>query len=91
MLERAKRGGRAEVSFVLPAAVPEGMVSVVGDFNDWDPAAHILRPRADGKRAVKIALPAGYTFAFRYQSDDGLSYIEKDADGYDDRDSFVST
>lgn len=91
MLERTTRGGRAEVSFVLPASDPEGIVAVVGDFNNWDPCAHILKPRGDGTRAVTIALPVGHTFAYRYTAEDGSSYIEQSADDHDEHDGFVLT
>lgn len=66
MLERKLRKGRTEVTFVLPREVPPGPVSVVGDFNDWQPGVHTLRPRKDGKRAVTVELPADTTQSFRY-------------------------
>ncbi|KIX79112.1 isoamylase early set domain-containing protein [Streptomyces manipurensis] len=66
MLERTLHEDRMEVTFVLPADTPLGAVSVVGDFNDWQPGAHTLRPRKDGKRAVTVELPSGSTHSFRY-------------------------
>ncbi|MFD6888145.1 isoamylase early set domain-containing protein [Streptomyces sp. NPDC059957] len=66
MLERTLRKDRTEVTFILPADTPSGPVSVVGDFNDWQPGVHTLRPRKDGKRAVTIELPAMHTHSFRY-------------------------
>ncbi|MFE9564241.1 hypothetical protein ACFYM0_24390 [Streptomyces sp. NPDC006487] len=50
----------------MPVDTPPGPVSVVGDFNDWQPAAHTLRPRKDGKRAVTVQLPSKGTHSFRY-------------------------
>ncbi|MBZ9593891.1 MULTISPECIES: isoamylase early set domain-containing protein [Streptomyces] len=66
MLERTMRKDRTEVTFVLPVDVPPGPVSVVGDFNDWQPGAHPLKDRQDGKRAVTVELPGENTYAFRY-------------------------
>ncbi|MFZ3493085.1 isoamylase early set domain-containing protein [Streptomyces sp. 5.8] len=66
MLERTLRKDRTEVTFVLPADTPPGPVSVVGDFNDWQPGTHILRLRKDGKRAVTVELPSKGTHSFRY-------------------------
>ncbi|MFI5763114.1 isoamylase early set domain-containing protein [Streptomyces sp. NPDC051563] len=66
MLERKLLKGRTEVTFVLPADTPPGPVSVVGDFNDWQPGIHALVPRKDGKRAVTVALPSSGTHSFRY-------------------------
>ncbi|MEU5810716.1 hypothetical protein [Streptomyces sp. NPDC047718] len=48
MLERKQLKGRTQVTFVLPEHHPDGPVSVVGDFNRWNPAAHPLQPRGDG-------------------------------------------
>ncbi|WP_241847889.1 isoamylase early set domain-containing protein [Streptomyces sp. CB03578] len=65
-LERKPRKDRTEVTFVLPTGAPPGPVSVVGDFNNWQPGVHTLEPRKDGKRAVTIALPSAGTHSFRY-------------------------
>jgi 1,4-alpha-glucan branching enzyme len=59
-----------KVSFILPRDGAGG-VSVVGDFNDWDPLAHPLRPRSNGTRSVVLTLPAGGRYAFRYLADGG--------------------
>ncbi|MCX4547038.1 hypothetical protein [Streptomyces sp. NBC_01565] len=67
MLQRALRTDRTEVTFILPADTPPGPVSVVGDFNAWQPGVHTLRrPRRDGKRAVTVAPPSESTHSFRY-------------------------
>lgn len=66
MLERRLRKDGTEVTFVLPRDLPPGPVSVVGDFNDWQPGVHGLEPREDGRRAVTVALPAATVQSFRY-------------------------
>ncbi|MFD3548783.1 isoamylase early set domain-containing protein [Streptomyces sp. NPDC058655] len=66
MLERKVRKDRTEITFVLPADAPPGPVSVVGDFNDWEPGRHTLVPREDGRRAVTVALPSATEHSFRY-------------------------
>ncbi|WP_328296929.1 isoamylase early set domain-containing protein [Streptomyces sp. NBC_00435] len=66
MLERTPRNDRTEVTFVLPADAPPGSVSVVGDFNDWQPGIHTLKARKDGKRAVTVELASRSTHSFRY-------------------------
>ncbi|MFA7766387.1 hypothetical protein ACGFNX_41735 [Streptomyces sp. NPDC048723] len=48
MLERTLRKDRTQVTFILPADTPPGPVSVVGDFNDWQPGVHTLVQRKDG-------------------------------------------
>jgi hypothetical protein len=60
------------VTFTLPAGQPAGPVSVVGDFNDWDPHAHPLRKRSNNTRSAVISVPAGSTLCFRYLGDGGM-------------------
>lgn len=53
-----------KVTFSVPdTGLP---VSVVGDFNDWDPTEHQLRRRSNGTRSVAVHLPTGTTIRFRY-------------------------
>ncbi|MFD7559082.1 MULTISPECIES: isoamylase early set domain-containing protein [unclassified Streptomyces] len=66
MLERTLKKDRTEVTFILPADTPAGPVSVVGDFNDWQPGVHTLQLRKDGRRAVMVALPRESVHLFRY-------------------------
>ena len=35
-------------------------VSVIGDFNDWDPAAHPMKHHVDGAWRVHIPVPHGH-------------------------------
>ena len=49
-------GGKNRVTFSLPAREPAGEVSVVGDFNAWEPGRHSLVPRRNGTRSVSIVL-----------------------------------
>jgi 1,4-alpha-glucan branching enzyme len=62
---------QVKVSFILPSDRVTGKVSVVGDFNGWDPTAHPLRPRSNGTRSVAVTLPAQRRFAFRYLDESG--------------------
>ena len=53
-------------------------VSVVGDFNGWDPAANPLRPAGDGRWQTEVRLPEGsheYTYLV-----DGEAVTPADAD-----------
>lgn len=85
LIKRAKpnRDHVVRVTFVLPADEPPGAVSVVGDFNGWDPFAHPLRRRANGTRSVVVSLPASSTIRFRYLAEGGLWFDDETADGLD--------
>jgi 1,4-alpha-glucan branching enzyme len=76
-------GGTVRVTFVLPAAEPAGAVSVVGDFNDWNPYAHPLRKRGSGIRSAVVTLPAGTTLRFRYLAEGGI-WFDDDTAGASD-------
>ncbi|GIX49445.1 MAG: hypothetical protein KatS3mg131_3656 [Candidatus Tectimicrobiota bacterium] len=52
------------ISFRLDAPAAQ-RVSVVGDFNGWDPHKHPLRKNPDGVWECRLSLPAGrYAYGF---------------------------
>ncbi len=69
--------GTVRVTFTLPAQEPAGHVSVVGDFNDWDPHAHPLRNRGKGSRSTAVTVPAGSTLHFRYLAEGGVWFDDE--------------
>lgn len=73
MVKKSKpqRDGMVRVTFTLPAGEPAAAVSVVGDFNDWNPYAHPLRRRANQVRSASVTVPAGSTLRFRYLAEGG--------------------
>ncbi|MFB7466113.1 isoamylase early set domain-containing protein [Streptomyces sp. NPDC056224] len=91
MLERKLLKDRAQVTFVLPADIPPGPVSVVGDFNEWKPGAHTLEPRSDGTRAVTVGLPVKSVHSFRYLAAGDYWFDEDYADGHDGTNSLLHT
>lgn len=78
---RAGRDGKVRITFVLPDGDPPGAVSVVGDFNDWNPFTHPLRRRANGTRSAAVTVPAGTTLHFRYLADGGVWFDDETAQG----------
>ncbi len=81
MLKRQPLGTRAKVTFALPLVEATDTVSVVGDFNGWDPTAHPMKKRSNGTRSVSVELPAGNTYRFKYVSADGQWFCDPAADG----------
>jgi 1,4-alpha-glucan branching enzyme len=73
------RNGTVRVTFALPADKPHGAVSVVGDFNNWNPFAHPLRPRANGTRSAAVTVPAGSVLRFRYLAEGGVWFDDEAA------------
>ncbi len=78
------------VTFVLPADEPTGAVSVVGDFNDWDPFAHPLRRRGNGSRSAVLRVPAGSKLHFRYLAEGGLWFDDETAEKHDPHGSIIA-
>jgi 1,4-alpha-glucan branching enzyme len=71
------RNGTVRVTFALPADQPSGPVSVVGNFNNWDPFAHPLRRRANQTRSAAVIVKAGTTLHFRYLADGGVWFDDE--------------
>lgn len=76
-------GDPCVVTFTLPAEEHPGeRVSVVGDFNDWDPAAAPLRKR-NGHLSTALTLEPGRRYRFRYLTDQGQWFNDHAADDYE--------
>jgi hypothetical protein len=82
VLKKAKDPGGVKVTFSLPVTETPEPVSVLGDFNGWDPHAHPLKKRANGTRSASIVLPVGERFTFKYLSHGGTWFNEVDADDH---------
>jgi 1,4-alpha-glucan branching enzyme len=83
---KLSRDGMVKVTFALPATEPTGAVSVVGDFNDWNPSAHPLRLRTNQTRSASVTVPMGSTLRFRYLAEGGMWFDDETlpaADGGD--------
>jgi len=83
--------GTVRVTFVLPAGEPAGAVSVVGDFNDWDPHAHPLKKRSNGTRSAAVDVPSGSTLHFRYLAEGGVWFDDDAATTRDASGAFITT
>ena len=79
MIKTSKPGrdGKVRVTFALPADDPDGPVSVVGSFNEWDPFAHPLRRRANRTRSTAVTVQAGTTLHFRYLAANGVWFDDE--------------
>jgi 1,4-alpha-glucan branching enzyme len=71
------RNGTVRVTFALPIDEPGGAVSVVGNFNDWNPHTHPLRKRANQTRSAAVTVQAGSTLHFRYLAEGGVWFDDE--------------
>ena len=74
---RPGRDGTVRVTFALPIDDPGGAVSVVGNFNDWNPYSHPLRRRANQTRSAAVTVRAGSTLHFRYLGEGGVWFDDE--------------
>jgi 1,4-alpha-glucan branching enzyme len=89
MISRSRLFGRkTRVTFRIGADQPPGTVSVVGDFNAWEPGRHELILRRNGSRSVSVTLTPG-VHRFRYLGTDGLWFDEDHADRTDGSDCLL--
>jgi 1,4-alpha-glucan branching enzyme len=75
-----KRKSVVKVTFALPTSDVDQPVSVLGDFNGWDPLANPLKKRSNGTRSATVEVPAGSTFRFKYLAADGTWFCDPDAE-----------
>ena len=85
MIKTSKPGrdGTVRVTFALPADEPDGPVSVVGNFNDWNPFANPLRLRANRTRSAAVTVPVGSTLHFRYLAEGGVWFDDETVSALD--------
>jgi len=69
--------GDALVTFMIDDERP---VSVVGDFNGWDPHRDPFVEEIDGRRYVTVSVPADTVTCFRYLADGGEFFDDPAAD-----------
>jgi len=74
------RGDAVKITFALPAVDVDQPVSVLGDFNGWDPFANPLKKRSNGTLSSSIEVPAGHAFRFKYLGGDGRWFCDPDAE-----------
>lgn len=74
---------QVKITFVQPHDPNQGRIYVVGDFNDWNPTAHLLVKRGNNTRSVPVLLEVDKRYAFRYCTEDGQWFNDEAADAYE--------
>jgi 1,4-alpha-glucan branching enzyme len=80
MIKRAPAGQAVKLTFALPSEATPQAVSVVGDFNGWDPYAHPLKKRSNGTKSAVVTIATGQPVRFRYLDAEGRFFDDHDAD-----------
>lgn len=81
--QQSKNNNKVLVTFKLPASTWAETISIVGDFNDWDPHSHpFMRSQDDGSWQVTLELSKDRTYQFRYLVNGTQWQNDYQADGY---------
>lgn len=88
-LSRDPKNHDPRLTFAIPADAVAGKVSVVGDFNNWTPGAHLLRRRSNGTLSAAVNVRPGTTLRFRYLGENGYWFDDPDADVIDAQGSLI--
>jgi len=72
----------AKISFKVSKeeAQDASQVAIVGDFNDWNPEADVMKALKDGSFSHTVELSVGATYQFRYLADNSRWFNEVEAD-----------
>ena len=73
-----------KVRFVLEKEEAVGVkkVNLVGDFNNWDKKANLMKKQKNGRFVITIDLDKNKEFEFRYLIDDETWQNDSSADKY---------
>lgn len=78
----ATKDGKVKLTFVQQYDESKPALFVLGDFNNWDPAATKLVKRTNGTCSASITVAAGEEIRFRYRDADGAWSNDEAADTY---------
>jgi 1,4-alpha-glucan branching enzyme len=78
----SKTGRICRVTFELSPEETISEVSLCGEFNEWEPSAHPMMRRKDGRFSITVSLEAGRNYRFRYLLDGQVWENDWEADGY---------
>jgi 1,4-alpha-glucan branching enzyme len=81
--EISKKDKNVKGTFIQPTNGSKQTVSVVGDFNNWDPAKGKLARRSNGTSSYSVTLEPGKSYRFRYYAQDGRWFNDEAADAYE--------
>ncbi len=76
-------GRRVLVTFELPASIWADRITLVGDFNGWDPTTHpLVQTRTNANWHITLALEPNRAYRFRYLIDGQTWSSDRQADEY---------
>lgn len=71
-----------QVKFFIPTGAWATEISLVGDFNNWDPEVHQLEHSLHNGWRITLELPRGHEYHYRYLLDRSEWCNDSNADDY---------
>lgn len=82
MIKRELASNKKDVKLTFVQPLNGQSISVLGDFNGWDPAKGRLVKRANGTASISVTVAPGTEVQFRYMREDGSWFNDEAADAY---------
>ena len=82
---RSTSSDQVQIRFTIDDHVHEGVVSVVGSFNDWTPGLTVFVLQPNGKRVADVTVDGTADVYFRYLGSNGTWFDDSDTDDSDER------
>ncbi|MDH3283955.1 MAG: isoamylase early set domain-containing protein [Acidobacteriota bacterium] len=71
---------KISVTFETRSHTDAGRISLVGEFNDWNPLRHPMRKRKDGAWSATVRLDSGQRYQYRFLVDETEWATDVEAD-----------
>jgi hypothetical protein len=81
--------GETLIQFTIADHVHEGVVSIVGSFNNWTPGVDVFVLRSNGTRVADVTVAGCEDIHFRYLGSGGVWFDDPDADEIDEIGSVI--
>jgi len=72
----------AQVTFSLPNSIWADIITLVGDFNNWNRQSHPFTRTRTGEWTITVELKAPRAYQFRYLQGDNQWMNDQNADAY---------
>jgi 1,4-alpha-glucan branching enzyme len=76
----SKNQTSCRVTFKVPEGLEAESVTLLGDFNGWQPEVNPLKSRKDGSWSTTVSVKAGQEYRFRYLVDGNSWLNDEEAD-----------
>lgn len=78
-----KTKNTCKVSFkIFAETINANKIAIVGNFNEWNPEANVMKKLKDGSFSATIEFPIDQVYQFRYLADKTVWFNDEEADDF---------